>query len=125
MLVIVSKRNVQTVVSLSLIWCVTHQAGFWRHTSFPEVICGDVVVSHHSAGLGTGQRRIEANGLVIHGWGNLDEYFDQFLGQFVDEKQGLLANAVDLSIELNAAILADGIADADVFSDCARGARGA
>jgi hypothetical protein len=45
---------------------------------------GDVVLSHHPAGLETGQRRIEANGLVIHGWGYRDEYFDQFLGQFVD-----------------------------------------
>jgi hypothetical protein len=59
-------------------------------------------------GLETGQRRIEANGLVIHGWGNLEKYYDQFLGQFVDEKDALLADAADLQIELNAVIFADG-----------------
>jgi hypothetical protein len=112
MLVIVSNENVRTVVSLSLVWRVTHRNGrtsqFWGHTSFPEVICGDVVLSHRPAGLETGRRRIEANGLVIHGWGYLDEYFDQFLGQFVDQKATLLAGAVELSIELNAVIFADG-----------------
>ncbi len=113
MLVIVSNENVRTVVSLSLVWNVTHRSGrtivFWGHTSFPDVICGDSVLSHHPAGLGTGQRRIEANGLVIHGWGHQDEYFDQFLGQFVDQKDTLLANAVELHIELNAVIFADGL----------------
>ena len=72
------------------------------------MICGDVALSHHPVGLETGQRRIEANGLVIHGWGNGDEYYDQFLGQFVDQKDTLLAHAVDLQIELNAVIFADG-----------------
>ena len=112
MLVIVSNENVRTVVSLSLVWRVTHRSGqttrFWGHTSFPDVICGDLVLSQHPAGLETGQRRIEANGLVIHRWGYLDEYYDQFLGQFVDEKDTLLKNAVDLHIELNAVIFADG-----------------
>jgi hypothetical protein len=113
MLVIVSNENVRTVVSLSLVWNVTHRSGgtteFWGHTSFPDVICGDIVLSDHAAGLETGQRRIEANGLVIHGWGHQDEYFDQFLGQFVDQKDTVLANAVDLHIELNAVIFADGL----------------
>src|SRR5688572_10669637 len=63
MLVIVSHENVRTVVSLSLVWNVTHRIGrttqFWGHTSFPDVICGDIVLSDHPAGLGTGQRRIE------------------------------------------------------------------
>ena len=35
MLVIVSNENVQTVVSLALVWCVTHRSGrttrFWSH----------------------------------------------------------------------------------------------
>jgi hypothetical protein len=112
MLVIVANDNIRTVVSLSLVWRVTHRDGrttrFWGHTSFPDVICGDVVLSHHPAGLETGQRRIEANGLVIHAWGYGDEYYDQFLGQFVDQKDTLLANAVELHIELNAVIFADG-----------------
>ena len=112
MLVIVSNQNVRTIVSLSLVWRVTHQDGrtteVWGHTSFPEVICGDVVLSPHPAGLETGHRRIEANGLLIDGRGYGDEYFDQFLGQFVDQKDSLLAHAIDLHIELNAVIFADG-----------------
>jgi hypothetical protein len=110
MLVIVSNENVRTIVSLSLIWRVIHRDGttgrYWSHTSFPDVICGDV--EHGPAGLKTGQRRIEAYGLVIHGWSQWDEYFDQFLGQFVEQKEALLADAVDLHIELNAVIFADG-----------------
>lgn len=43
-----------------------------------------------------------------HRWGYLDEYYDQFLGQFVDQKDALLVDAVDLHIELNAVIFADG-----------------
>jgi hypothetical protein len=72
------------------------------------VICGDIVLSQHPAGLATGQRRIEANGIVIQGWGHGEAYFDQFLGQFVDQKDTLLKNATDLHIELNAVIFADG-----------------
>jgi hypothetical protein len=110
MLVIVSNENVRTIVSLSLIWRVIHRDGttgrYWSHTSFPDVICGDV--SRDPAGLETGHRRIEAYGLVIHGWGQWDEYFDQFLGQFVEQKDALLADAVDLHIELNAVIFDDG-----------------
>jgi hypothetical protein len=112
MLVIVSNENVQTVVSLALVWLVTHEHGrtsrFWQHTSFPELICGDTAIHPNATGLASGQRRIEANGLVIHGWGYLDEYYDQFLGQFVDQKDALLADAIDLHIELNAVIFADG-----------------
>jgi hypothetical protein len=108
MLVIVANHNMRTVVSLSLIWRITHRDGWtsqhWGHTSFPDVICGDVVLSQHPAGLDTGQRRIEADGIVIHGWGNLDAYYDQFLGQLVDQKDRLLADAAELHIELNAVI---------------------
>jgi hypothetical protein len=110
MLAIVSNDNVQTIVSLSLIWRVIHRDGttgrYWSHTSFPDVICGDV--SQDPPGLKTGQRRIEAYGLVIHGWSQWDESNDQVLGHFVEEKEALLADAVDLHIELNAVIFADG-----------------
>ena len=58
-LVIVSNENIRTVVSLSVVWRVTHRDGrtteSWGHTSFPEAICGDVVLSHHPAGLETRQ----------------------------------------------------------------------
>jgi hypothetical protein len=45
---------------------------------------------------------------VIHRWGYGDEYYDQFVGQFVDQKDTLLAHAIDLHIELHAVIFADG-----------------
>jgi hypothetical protein len=112
MLVIVSNEAPQTIVALSLIWRVTHQGGHrtssWSHTSFPEVICGDVLVGDAPFGLEAGHKRIEANGIVIHRYGYLDAYYDQFLDQFVDQRNALLANAVDLQIELNAVIFADG-----------------
>ena len=112
MLVIVSNENTRTVVSLSLIWQITHGDGtsrrHWGHTSFPEMICGDAVLRDQPTGLETGQRRIEADGLVINGWGVLDEYYDQYLGQFVEQKEALLRDAIDLTIELNAVIFADG-----------------
>jgi hypothetical protein len=110
MLVIVSNENVRTIVSLALIWHVIHRDGttgrYWSHTSFPDVICGDA--DHDSVGFETGQRRIDAYGVAIHGWSQWDEYFDQSLGHFVEQKQALLADAVDLHIELNAVIFADG-----------------
>ena len=72
------------------------------------MVCGDTMLSPHSAGLETGQRRIESYEVAIHGWGSLDEYYDQFLQQFVDHKNAMLADAVNLNIELNAVIFADG-----------------
>ena len=78
MLVIVANENVQTIVSLSLIWHVIHRGGatgrYWSHASFPDVICGDV--SQNPAGLHPGQRRIEAYGLVIDGLSQWGESFD-------------------------------------------------
>ena len=112
MLVIVSNETSQTIVSLSVVWRITHQSGrrtsFWSHTSFSDVVCGDVLFSQGPLGLEAGQQRIEANGVVIHRWGYLDQYFDQFLNQFVGQRNALLANALDLQIELNAVIFADG-----------------
>jgi hypothetical protein len=112
MLVIVSNETSQTIVSLSVVWRVTHQSGrrtsFWSHTSFADVVCGDVLVSHQPLGLEAGQQRIEANGVVIHRWGYGDAYFDQFLGQFVDQRNALLGNALELQIALDAVIFEDG-----------------
>ena len=112
MLVIVSNDSPQTIVSLSVVWRITHKGGrtsrFWCHTSFPETVCGDVLISHHPEAIGSGQRHLEAKGLVIHGYGYGDEYYDQFLEQFVDEKNAELADAVELHIALNAVIFADG-----------------
>lgn len=112
MLVIVSNQTSHTIVSLSVVWRIKHRSGrqtsFWSHSSFADVVCGDVLVSPGPLGLQAGEQRIEANGIVIHRWGYLDEYFDQFLGQFVDQRDALLANALELQIALDAVIFEDG-----------------
>src|SRR5262249_34967205 len=109
---IVSNESPHVIVSLSVVWQITHQSNrtsrFWGHTSFPETVCGDVLVAHHPEAIPPGHRHLEANGLVLHGWGHGDEYFDQYLGQFVDRKNADLADAVALHIDLNAVIFADG-----------------
>ena len=61
------------------------------NASFPHVVCGDVVVSRR---------------LIHEGW--RDPYYDQFFDQFVVERNHLMNDAVDLRIELNAVIFADG-----------------
>jgi hypothetical protein len=112
MLAIVSNESPQTIVSLSIVWHMTHEGGrttrLWGHTSFPETVCGDVISGLHPEAIRPGQRHLEAYGIVLHGYGQWDEYFDQFLGQFVDEKDASLAGAVELRIDLNAVIFADG-----------------
>jgi hypothetical protein len=111
-LVIVSNVSQQTVVSFAKKWRVTHASGqsttVREHVSFPHVVCGDARVCRDPAGLAPGASRIEANGVVIHGWKDVDAYFDQFLPQFFEENERMLANATDLRIELNAAIFEDG-----------------
>jgi hypothetical protein len=112
LLVIVSNETAQTIVSLSLIWRVRRLDGWkeqsWCHTSFPELVCGDVLEGRETVGLAPGHQRVEANGLVIHGYGHGDPYYDQFLGQFVDKRDALLAGAVNLEVSLDAVIFDDG-----------------
>jgi hypothetical protein len=112
LLVIVWNQSPQTVVSLSLVWHITHRnrrtTRIWSHASFPEFVCGDRLISDTPDALPSGAQRIEAKGLVIHRWGYLDEYYDQFLGQFVDERNALLADAADVHIRLDAVIFDDG-----------------
>lgn len=112
MLVIVANDSPQTIVSLSLIWRVASRGGprstSWSHTSFPEFVCGDTVISTEPDAVPPGHKRIEANGVVVHGWGKGDPYYDQFLPQFADEARATLAGAVSLEIDLNAVIFADG-----------------
>jgi hypothetical protein len=99
-------------VAYSKIWRVTQASGqtttIRDYASFPHVVCGDALGSRDPAGLAPGTNRIEALHVVIHGWGDLDPYFDQFLPQFFDQNDRLMANATDLRIELNAAIFEDG-----------------
>lgn len=111
-LVILRNETTETVASYSMTWRVTHISGqvstFRNLASFPHVVCGGAFISPHPPGVAPGSPRLEANGIVIHGWGNLDEYYDQFLPQFVNDKNRTLARAVDLQIELDAAIFGDG-----------------
>jgi hypothetical protein len=112
MLVLVSNESNEKVVSFSKTWRVTHHDGRTStsrdHTSFPESVCGDVCSRRQEINLAPGAIRIEAHGVVIHGWKDGDPYYDQFLPQFVEEKEQLLADAATLQIELSAAIFADG-----------------
>ena len=111
-LVIVSNESDRTMVSFSHTWRIIHADG--RRTgsrylcSFPEVICGDTLVSHAKEyGLLPGAKRLEANG--FHGWGDgTDDYYDPFLPQFVTKKEHELADVIELRIELDAAIFDDG-----------------
>jgi hypothetical protein len=114
LLVVVTNESADTVMSFSKTWRVTYPDGrvseYRDHTSFPHAVCGDVLVSDHAPGMAPGVRRVEAKGLVIQGWGEGPdgEYYDQFLPQFVTEKDQILRNASELRIELNAAIFSDG-----------------
>jgi hypothetical protein len=112
MLVIVRNQSPRTIVSFAIVWRIAYPGGrthvFWCHTSFPDVVCGDVSDDDGSRGLEPGQQRIQARGLAIHQYGHGNPYFDQFLGQFVTEKDTMLRNAVELHIDLNAVIFANG-----------------
>jgi hypothetical protein len=114
LLVIVTNQSAKTLVSFSKTWRVTFASGRVHesrdHTSFPDAVCGDILEAGRSHGMAPGVRRVEAKGLVIQGWGDYPggEYYDQFLPQFVAEKDQLLKHATELRIELNAAIFADG-----------------
>jgi hypothetical protein len=110
MLTIVSNAREATIVSFSVVWHVTHPSGTtrcWGHASFPKAVCGDVLAADE-VGLRAGDRWVHARQVAIHGWGDNDAYYDQFLGQFVDQEKTLVVNASDLRIELNAVIFADG-----------------
>jgi hypothetical protein len=112
MLVIVSNQSPFTIVSLSTMWTVRHADGrtftMRSHASFPEFVCGDVLVCGKSQAIPPGSHRLEAMSVVIHGYGDDEPYYDQFLHQFVVEKDQLLADATELLIELDAVIFADG-----------------
>jgi len=112
MLAIVSNESQQTVVSYSKTWTARYSDGrtsrIRSHTSFPETVCGDVLVARDPEALPPGGKRIEAANLVIQGYAQSEPYYDQFLGQFIVEKNQMLAHAEELSIGLDAVIFADG-----------------
>jgi hypothetical protein len=130
MLAIVSNKSQHTVVSYSKMWTVRYPDGRTRsirsHTSFPETVCGDILIAPDPEALPPGAKRIETASLVIQGYAQSEPYYDQFLDQFIIEKDRMLAHAEALSIELEAVIFADGTlvgSDQDgwlsgLFSEC-------
>jgi len=107
LLFVVSNESEQTVVAYSKLWTIRHQGGrtttVRSHTSFPDYVCGDVL-SWNPQALPPGGRRVETAHLVIQGYAESEPYYDQFLPQFVIQKERMLADATELHIELDAAI---------------------
>jgi hypothetical protein len=90
MLMIVANESPQTIVSYSKKWTVRYPDGrttvISSHTSFPETVCGDTLIAEAPEALPPGGRRIETATLVIHAYAQSDPYYDQFLDQFIVEK---------------------------------------
>jgi len=111
-LVIVHNESVRTVVAFSKTLRITHAGGrigtLQDQTILPHVVCGDTVIGLDAPGIAPGERRIDGHGVVLYGWGNLDPYFDQFLPQFIEQKDRTLADATKLEIELDTVIFDDG-----------------
>jgi hypothetical protein len=130
MLIIVSNESPRTVVSYSKIWTARYAGGrrtlIRSHTSFPESVCGDILIAKDPEALPPGGKRVDAANLVIQGYAQSEPYYDQFLDQFIVEKDRMLANAEKLEIELEAVIFADGTLIGrdtdgwlgDLFSEC-------
>jgi hypothetical protein len=112
LLFIVSNESERTVVAYSRTWSVRHEDGRTYtergQTSFPEYVCGDVLISNNPQALPPGGRRVESAHVVIHGYGGSDPYYDQFLHQFVIQNERMFADATELRIDLDAVIFADG-----------------
>jgi hypothetical protein len=112
LLFIVSNESEQTVVAFSKTWTVRHEDGRTHtergQTSFPEYICGDVLISNNPQALPPGGRRVESPHVVIQDYGGSDPYYDQFLHQFVIQNMRMFADATELRIDLDAVIFADG-----------------
>ena len=83
MLIIVSNESPHTVVSYSKTWTLCYPGGrtsaIRSHTSFPETICGDTLVTKDPDGFPPGARRVDAASLVIQGYAQSEPYYDQFL----------------------------------------------
>ena len=130
MLMIVSNESPPTVVSYSKTWTARYAGGrtsvIRSHTSFPETVCGDILIAKDPEALPPGGKRVETASLVIQAYAQSEPYYDQFLDQFIVEKDQMLANAEELEMELGAVIFADGRligSDqdgwlSDLFSEC-------
>jgi hypothetical protein len=112
MLMIVSNESPHTIVSYSKTWTALYAGGrtsvIRGHTSFPETVCGDILIAPDPEALPPRAKRIETASLVIQSYAQSEPYYDQFLDQFIVEKDQMLKNAEELWIELDAVIFADG-----------------
>jgi hypothetical protein len=112
MLMIVSNESPHTIVSYSKTWTVRYADGrttvMRGHTSFPETVCGDTLIANDAEPLLPGAKRVETASLVIQAYAQSEPYYDQFLDQFIVEKDQMLNDAVELWIELDTVIFADG-----------------
>jgi hypothetical protein len=112
MLVIVSNESEQTIASFSIVWTTRYEDGLadttWTHASFPSAISGLDTIKPDEEAIRPGDRRIEGKGIVVHGYGRLDPYYDQFIEQFVPRRSHNLDRVREREIELNAVIFKDG-----------------
>jgi hypothetical protein len=130
LLAIVSNESEHTVVSYSKVWTAWYSDGrsthIRSHTSFPETICGDLSIARDPDALPPGAQRVETANLVIQGYAQTEPYYDQFLDQFIVEKDRMLAHAETLTIAVEAVIFIDGTLVGidrdgwltDLFSEC-------
>ena len=112
MLTIVSNESQQTIVSYSKTWTARYAGGrtsvIRSHTSFPDTVCGDILIADDPKALPPGGKRVESANVMIQGYAQSEPYYDQFLDQFIVEKDQMLRRAEELRIELDAVIFADG-----------------
>jgi len=112
MLVILANRSARRIVAFSKAWRIQYADGRTLNSRdeqlFPESVCGDAGERAERQGVAPGAMRLEAKSIVIHRAGDLEPYYDQFLPQFVTERNRDLNCAVDLHIELDAVIFDDG-----------------
>ena len=66
------------------------------HTSFPETVCGDILIPRTPKRFRQVAKRVETARLVIQGYAQSEPYYDQFLDQFIVEKDQMLENAEEL-----------------------------
>jgi hypothetical protein len=113
MLVIVSNESPHTVVSYSKTWTARYAGGrtsvIRSHASFPETVCGDILIAKDPEALPPGGKRVETASVVIQAYAQSEPYYDQFLDQFIVEKDRMLASAEELEIELGAVTFADNV----------------
>ena len=83
MLMIVSNESPHTIVSYSKTWTVRHADGrttvLRSHASFPETVCGDILIARDPEAFAPGAKRVETASMVIQAYAQDNPYYDQFL----------------------------------------------